>query len=88
MVPAANVVPSADEAMQDQISLDAPLGCQVVPELVEVKIGPLVTDSRAIDGVAPTTATNLFPSAEEATAIKFLLGTLFDIQSMPAFVEV
>jgi hypothetical protein len=90
MVPAASVVPFAEDAMQDQVSLGAPLCCQVTPELVEVKMGPLVAGPGPgfVVSVAPTTATNLFPSAEEATAVKLLFGTLFDTQSTPAFVEV
>jgi hypothetical protein len=85
---ATSLLPSAEEATLVQGDGGTLLVIQVVPELVEVKIGPLTTDPVVVVGVAPTTATNLFPSAEEATAIKFLLGMLFDIQSMPTFVEV
>jgi hypothetical protein len=49
---------------------------------------PLAVDPKLAEGVAPTTATNLLPSADEAMEIKFVPGTLFDVQELPEFVEV
>jgi hypothetical protein len=53
-------VPSADEAseFQDRV-LGAPLGSQVVPESLEVKIGPY-----------PAATASFVPSAEEATELQ------------------
>ena len=36
----------------------------------------------------PAAATSLAPSAEDATLVQTLLGTLFDIHVAPEFVEV
>ena len=75
---AVNRVPSADEAMDNQLPEGALVACaQVVPELVEIKIGP-----------PNRTAARLLPSAEAVTDRQLPAGTLFDIHVAPELVEV
>lgn len=50
---------------------------QAVPQLVEVKIRPLVA-----------TATNRLPSADEAMPLQTATDTLFEVQAVPELVEV
>jgi hypothetical protein len=72
---ATSLVPSAEEATDDQEPSGALLCVQVVPESVEV-IKPLPA------------ATSLVPSAEEASDDQELLGALVCIQVAPEFVVV
>jgi len=75
-MPAANLLPSADEAAQDQFAMGTLFETQFDPEFVEVQIPP------------EPAATNLLPSADEATLDKYALGALFVIQFIPELVEV
>jgi hypothetical protein len=59
---ATNLWSSAEEATEDQSALGESLNVQEAPELVETRIGPPLPDV-----FAPTAATSLVPSAEEAT---------------------
>src|SRR5438034_11321675 len=65
MAAAASPIPSAEEARQDQYCPGALVSVQLAPELVEIKIWPVLA------------ATSLLPSAEEATpCYKVLAGRL------------
>ena|SRR5437867_984666 len=67
---ATSLVPSADDATENQSNIGTLVGNQVKPELVEIIIGP-----------GPlATATNLVPSAEEAIACQFPIGALVCVQ--------
>jgi hypothetical protein len=60
---------------------------QVAPEFVEVKTAP--PEMRTpLEYVGLSAATNLAPSAEEATEVQLLLGALVCVQVAPEFVEV
>src|SRR5437660_12856154 len=68
---ATSLVPSADEATENQSNMGALVESQVKPELVETIIGP-----------GPlATATNFAPSAEDATACQLATGAVVWVQS-------
>jgi hypothetical protein len=73
-VTAASLVPSAELATEYHALLGAPQALQVAPESVDVSINPSVGDA----------ATNLAPSADEATDVQTEptpLGALVEVQS-------
>jgi hypothetical protein len=65
MATAKSLVPSADEATDSHCAGGTLLDVQVIPKSVEVKIPPLGWFE---PNEAPLAATNLLPSADEATA--------------------
>lgn len=68
---AANLHPSAEEATQFHGYSGTLFDVQLAPELVEVKIEPIIG----------FTATSLFPSADEATQVQPpLVGALVSVQ--------
>jgi hypothetical protein len=59
---ATSLLPSADEATDDQLALGEPFSAQVAPESVEVRIGPPMPNP-----LGPPAFTIVVPSAEHAT---------------------
>ena len=70
-----NLVPSADEATQNQSPPGTLFDAQVNPEFVEVET------------MLSATATNLVPSAEDATENQKASGALVFVQVVPEFIE-
>jgi hypothetical protein len=71
------LLPSAEEATEDQGLLGVDVGFQAAPKFVEVYIGH-----------RPATATNLVPSSEEATDPQLLSGAVVWVQVAPELLEV
>jgi hypothetical protein len=84
---ATRMEPSADEATQDHWLLGAVVGCHVAPESVEVYIGPPWAWPPAGLNITADAATNLSPSADEATEVQLLDGAPVRIQVAPELLE-
>ena len=73
---AANLVPSDDEAMDDQFSgFNAPEADHDFPELLEVQMPLLLI-----------VAANFVPSDDEATQVQNAVGALLTVQVVPELV--
>jgi hypothetical protein len=75
-VPATNLLPSADEATRLQFVVGAVVSAQVMPELVDISMGPF-----------SATAIILVPSTEEAVARHKLLGAVENVQLSPELAD-